>query len=245
MKITEWSRLRPTENPVPATVVIGVFDAFHRGHQTLAAAAFAESGAAVRVAVTFRVMPPGKGKPVYPFRMRLSDLEAAGFDEAVVIDFNARFAALSAERFFRKLTAVYRIDRLTVGADFRCGNGRSTAVADLERLLPQTAVQAVMLTGGAEHKVSASDIRRFLEQGCPEAAAGVLVRPYRLPMRWTGKRWGIRRRRGLTVLADGVYDAQVADEKMKIRVKGAFILTEREILVKKPIEIIILSRYKE
>ncbi len=245
MKITEWDRLRPAADPVPATVVIGVFDAFHRGHQTLTAAAFAESGEAVRVAVTFRVMPPGKGKPVYPFRMRLADLEAAGFDEAVVIDFNARFAALSAERFFRKLTAAYRIDRLTVGADFRCGNGRATAVADLERLLPQTAVQAVMLTGGAEQKVSASDIRRFLAQGRPEAAAAVLVRPYRLPMRLTGKRWGIRRRCGLTVLADGVYEAQVAGEKMRIGVKGALIRTDRELLVKKPIEIIILSRYKE
>ena len=245
MKITKWNRLKPVSSPVPATVVIGVFDAFHRGHRTLAAAAFAESGDAVRVAVTFRVMPPGKGKPVYPFRMRLADLEAAGFDEAVVIDFNARFAALSADRFFRKLADAYRIERLTVGADFRCGSGRSASVVDLERMLPQTAVQAVMLTGGAEHKVSASDIRRFLESGKPEAAAEVLVRPYRLPMRLTGKKRGIRRRCGLTVLADGVYKALIDGEKATVKVKGAFIRLNREILVKKPIEIIILSKYKE
>lgn len=246
MKVIRWNRLRATVKPIPATLVVGVFDAFHRGHQTLADAAFAEAGDRTRVAVTFRRMPPGKGKPVYPFRMRLDDLKAAGFDEAVVIDFNKRFAALSAIDFFQRLGTRYRLETLTVGADFRCGSNRSTSVTELQRLLPQTTVQAVEPAGDNTGKVSASNIRRFLQAGDAEAANALLQRPYRLPLRCL--KFGqlfFRQRRGLTQLADGVYKATVNGEDISLILNDAYVHFNRKLLVKKPIEIIILSREKE
>ena len=243
MKIVEWKKIRPAD-PIPATVSVGVFDAFHCGHQTLAAAAFAESSAAVRAAVTFRRLPESKGRPVYPFSMRLEDLRACGFDEAVVIDFDRAFAALPADAFFARLEQRYRLLRLTVGSDFRCGRNRRSSAADLERLLPQTEIRSVMLNDGGR-KVSASDIKRYLREGRPEAANAVLARPYRLPLRWCGRRFAVRRRSGLTVLADGRYEAEIGGEKQTVRVKGAFVRFEREILVKKPMEIVILSKEKE
>ena len=243
MKIIEWKKIKSVPQ-IPATVSIGVFDAFHSGHQTLAAAAFAESQAAVRVAVTFRKLPKSKGRPVYPFSMRLDDLEACGFDEAVVIDFNKAFADLSAAAFFARLEQRYRLLRLTVGTDFRCGRQRSSSAADLKLLLPQTEIRSVMLNDG-DRKVSASDIKRCLREGRPEEANSVLVRPYRLPFRWCGRRFAVRRRSGLTVLANGRYKVEIGGQEQTAEVKGAFVRFEREILVKKPMEIVILSKEKE
>ena len=110
-----------------------------------------------------------------------------------------------------------------------------------------SAVQQT-LNGGLRSMTQLLSFQRLANaavEGRPEEANSVLVRPYRLPFRWCGRRFAVRRRSGLTVLANGRYKVEIGGQEQTAEVKGAFVRFEREILVKKPMEIVILSKEKE
>jgi len=128
--------------PRGSVVTMGVFDAFHRGHQELLARAVAR-GRDSTVPVVLVTFDPHPLTVLAPERapaqlMAVADRTAHalshGADHVVVLPFTRELAALSADDFVR--TGV--VDRLgcrslVVGSNFRCGHG---GAGDLAFLTP-------------------------------------------------------------------------------------------------------------
>jgi len=119
-------------------VAIGNFDGVHRGHRTVIGAALARARALGRpaAALTFDPHPRTFFRPDLPlFRLssetdKLRLLAATGLDGAVILRFDARLAATSAQDFIDRIL----IDRLgiagaAIGFDFHFGKDRQGSPA--------------------------------------------------------------------------------------------------------------------
>jgi riboflavin kinase/FMN adenylyltransferase len=186
-----------------AAVAIGNFDGLHLGHQAVIAEtrrAAHQIGAAVAV-LTFEPHPRSFFRPkdppfrLTPLRLKARVIEALGVDLLFVVRFDAEFASLSAGRFIDEV-----IDRglgarhVVTGYDFVFGHKRGGNAALLERLASAhnynyTAVSPVAAESGEIY--SSTQIRRYLEEGKPQAAARLLGRAWEIEGRVeTGKQLG-------------------------------------------------------
>src|SRR6185503_5392318 len=171
----------------PATAVaIGSFDGVHRGHAAILGRVrerARELGVASAV-LTFEPLPreffrPGEA----PARLtslgeRLAQFALQGIDMAFVERFDARFAALDADAFARRLAQRYGARAVLVGEDFRYGSGRAGDVAALRRagraLGFEVDTLPAVIDGG--ERISSTRVREALARGDFEAAARLLGR---------------------------------------------------------------------
>ncbi|WP_294352709.1 bifunctional riboflavin kinase/FMN adenylyltransferase, partial [uncultured Sphingomonas sp.] len=170
-------------------VALGNFDGFHLGHQAVVARAVERARAEGRPALvaTFDPHPVRFFRPdTAPFRLSTLDqrerlFAAAGADAMVVFDFNAAFAALTAEQFVtERLVDRLRVAGVVTGEDFTFGKGKVGDAAGLAvygDALGFTAetVGAVTLAG---ETVSSTRVRDLLRSGDPAGAARLLTRPF-------------------------------------------------------------------
>lgn len=168
-----------------AVLAIGNFDGVHRGHQALldktkAAARDAECPAGVML---FEPHPRNffqPQRPIFeltPLPRKLDLLAMYGMDLAVVVDFNAEFAALSAEAFVKKvLIGALETRRAIVGYDFLFGKGRQGNPQILSKLgnAGGMAVSVVEPVGAAGETFSSTRVRELLAEGDPRGAAEML-----------------------------------------------------------------------
>jgi len=172
-------------------VTIGNFDGVHLGHQALFAKAreraLALGGASL--AMTFephpmRVLRPAVNLPlITPLEQKLQLIEAQGVDVALCVQFDAGFAALSADDFVDKLlVARLRAAEVVVGYDFSFGH---RGLGDLELLQQKGAqhgfavhvVGPVLVDGRA---VSSTRVRQEVGAGHLAEARKLLGRNYRI-----------------------------------------------------------------
>ena len=153
-------------------VAIGTFDGVHRGHLRVIDAA-RKAGLRTTV-VTFdphpRAVLGGEVELLATLERRLELLEAAGVDDALVLHFDERLAALSADEFAELLRRI-GAETVAAGETFRFGRGREGDLPLLERL--GFDVRPVPLV----ENVSSSRIRQLVHAGETERAAGLLGRP--------------------------------------------------------------------
>ena len=186
MKIfDDWRGLPPAARG--ASVALGNFDGVHLGHAAVLRAAHGGRPGAPRAVLTFEPHPRAFFRPQDPpFRLtlaaeRAAALEALGADILYQLPFDASLSYLSAEAFITEilhegLGAVH----LACGADFAFGHRRggdvSLLAARAEALgMGLTVVPAV---SDAEGPISATRIRRLLQDGYPERAARLLGRSH-------------------------------------------------------------------
>jgi riboflavin kinase/FMN adenylyltransferase len=185
-------------------IAIGSFDGVHRGHAAIlerVGAAARTLGAASAV-LTFEPLPreffaPDKA----PARLtslaeRLVELARRGVDIAFVERFDARFAALDAATFARRLREHYGARRVLVGEDFRYGAKRAGDVASLAAAGRELGFEVETLgavADGAE-RISSTRVREALAAGDFATAARLLGRPYAICGRVVH---GAKRGRGL------------------------------------------------
>jgi riboflavin kinase/FMN adenylyltransferase len=121
---------------------IGNFDGVHRGHKALLATLRAEAArlGLPAVVMTFEPQPReyfrGREVPARLTRLRekLALLAREGVDRVLLLPFNERLAALTAEAVVDELlVAGLGVRHLLVGDDFRFGQGRGGDVAMLRR----------------------------------------------------------------------------------------------------------------
>jgi riboflavin kinase/FMN adenylyltransferase len=173
----------------PASVAVGNFDGVHRGHQALVAAAVARSRASggSAVVLTFdphpaRVLRPQAAPAALTTLAQKEELVAAlGIDRLVVVPFDARLAALSAEAFAREVLQQALVARhVVVGESFRFGRGREGDPRRLETLGASLgfAVEVVppLVEGG--RPISSSRVREAVERGDVGEARTLLGRDY-------------------------------------------------------------------
>lgn len=176
-----------------AVVAIGNFDGLHRGHEAVIARA---KGLAARLGrpcavcsfephpadffagrnVLFRLTPePAKARA----------LQRLGVEALVVLPFDARMAALSADAFVKEVL----VDRLgiaaaVVGYDFHFGRGRtgtpaSLAAAGAAHGFVVDIIDRIVTDGhGTLAAVSSTAIREALARGDVEGAAALLGHDY-------------------------------------------------------------------
>jgi riboflavin kinase/FMN adenylyltransferase len=172
-----------------AIAAIGNFDGVHRGHRAVIDAALAQAAAlkCPAIAVTFEPHPRAVLRPAEPvFRLtdeagKLRLLAATGLSGALVLTFNAAFAALSAEAF----VADVLVDRLgirgaTIGFDFHFGHkrGGSPAFLAAEGKRLGFSVEAAAPLEDEGRPVSSSSIRAALGEGRIVEAAELLGYPW-------------------------------------------------------------------
>ena len=194
--------VRPTsQEPVPARILhglsevrpsrrvvgLGSFDGVHAGHRRVierTVEAGASRGVPALVA-TFHPLPRSVVDPSRPVPIlsslatRIALIEDLGPSEILVLRFDAKLAAISAEAFAREILADgLGAEEVVVGANFRFGHARTGGAADLERLGSELgfAVSIVPLLELDGDRVSSTRIRGLIEAGEVKAAGRLLGR---------------------------------------------------------------------
>ena len=182
----------PTIDPGPlagAVVAIGNFDGVHRGHRAVIGTALARARALGRpaAALTFSPHPRRFFRPQEPL-FQLSSLEdklrllaATGLDGAVVMSFDAAFAATPAEDFIGDiLNGRLRIGGAAIGFDFHFGKNRTGSPAYLTEQGARLgfAVDVVSPLEDEGRPVSSGSIRQALTAGRVVEAAELLGSPW-------------------------------------------------------------------
>jgi riboflavin kinase/FMN adenylyltransferase len=175
-------------------LTIGNFDGVHRGHQAMLALLTNEARhrGVPSCVLTFEPHPRDwfaarAGTPeqaprrVATLRDKLSELERCGIDQAVVMRFDAAFAAQSPQAFIddvlvRGLHARY----VLVGDDFRFGAKRAGDYAMLDAAGARAGFDVARMLSYEVHglRVSSSAVREALAAGDMQRAAALLGRPY-------------------------------------------------------------------
>ncbi len=165
---------RPDElEPAPRAIAIGTFDGVHRGHVRVLEAALA---AGLRPAVvTFdphpRTILGNRVELLATLERRLELLDQIGFEDALVVRFDAALADLAPEEFAETVLRAAGAEVIAAGDGFRFGRRRAGDLELLERL--GFDVRRVPLVDN----VSSSHIRALLGAGEVEQAAQLLGRP--------------------------------------------------------------------
>jgi len=188
----------------PLAVTIGVFDGVHRGHRAIlkATLARARSLGGEAAVVTFdrhplaALAPHAAPRNLMTLESRLAEFKKLGFHHAVVLSFNSRLSALTAEQFVRRiLVGRLRAASVVVGYDFHFGrNGRGDA-ACLRRLAATLGFTVTVVPPELDRgePVSSTRIRRLLALGSVAEATRLLGRPPVLTgIRVAGRRLGRR-----------------------------------------------------
>jgi riboflavin kinase/FMN adenylyltransferase len=166
-------------------LTIGNFDGVHRGHRALIDRVIAKAREAnlTSCVLTFEPHPreffAGETAPARITRLRdkLELMAQAGVEHVHVARFDARFAALSAERFIEEiLRKSLGVQWLLVGRDFRFGARR---IGDLSTLQNRGFVVEAMPDVQFDGKrVSSSAVRAALAAGDLAGAERLLGHPY-------------------------------------------------------------------
>lgn len=186
MVVTHGSPIRAGR---PAALTIGNFDGMHRGHRSLLERVTAKANELniTSCVLTFEPHPREFLRPeAAPARLtRLRDklelMAAAGVDRTHVARFDARFAALSAERFIEDiLVAGLRIRWLLVGRDFRFGARRAGDFATLQAASRRHGfeLEAMPDVVNDGERISSSAVRDALSAGDLPRAERLLGHPY-------------------------------------------------------------------
>jgi len=170
-----------------AYAAIGVFDGVHVGHQSLLrlVVAWAREQGGQAVVVTFQRHPrlalEGTRPPcITSLRHRLRLFEGLGVDVALVLNFDDRLAAMSAERFLRHvLRGRVGARGLALGHDQRFGRGGLGDAALARRVGAELGleVRVAPVVRVAGEVVSSTAVRSAIRAGWLDRAAAMLGRP--------------------------------------------------------------------
>ena len=172
--------------PTP-TVVIGIFDGVHQGHQEIIRLA-KKYGKPVTV-LTFFPHPTSVFAPertpsqLLSLSGRITQLLHHGADSVAVIEFTREFAALSPDAFIEEiLVKQLHAEHIVVGANFTFG---SKAAGDVNYLVQASSkyrftVDGVELVSHSGEVVSSTRIRKTILSGGVESARELLTRPHQI-----------------------------------------------------------------
>jgi riboflavin kinase/FMN adenylyltransferase len=179
----------PKEALLGAVVAIGNFDGVHRGHKAVIAAALGRAKMLARPAavLTFEPHPRSFFHPKEPL-FRLTDeaaklrlLATSGLDGAIVLNFDAELARLSADEFVRRiLIERFAIGGAVIGFNFHFGAKRSGSPEYLaaEGKKRGFTVDVVPRFEDEGRPISSGPIRDALAAGNLDLAAELLGYPW-------------------------------------------------------------------
>jgi riboflavin kinase / FMN adenylyltransferase len=180
--------------PPACALTIGNFDGVHRGHQAMLALLKneAQHRGVPSCVMTFEPHPrdyfaalakkPELAPPrIATLRDKLTELQACGIDQVVVLPFDARLASQSPEAFIDDvLVAGLGAKYILVGDDFRFGAKRAGGYAMLDAAGQRLGFDVARMNSYEVQstRVSSSAVRQALGAGDMAQAARLLGRPY-------------------------------------------------------------------
>ena len=180
----------PADSP-PCAVTIGNFDGIHKGHQAILKRTV-ERARTLNLRSAAMIFDPHPMRIVRPENAplllsspgeRVSRFGERGIDEAVILPFTERTAALTPERFVREvLVERLHARAVVVGENFRFGHRQTGDFATLLDLGPRfgfeaEAVPPVMIRG---EPASSTRVRDAASRGDLTEAEELLGRPFTL-----------------------------------------------------------------
>jgi riboflavin kinase/FMN adenylyltransferase len=166
-----------------SSIIIGVFDGVHSGHQELIKQA-KQHGECVALTFyphpTFIFAPERTPAQLLTLSDRISLLEKAGADRVVVEDFNQQFASLSPDEFISEiLIKQLGATHITVGKNFTFGH---KAAGNAEYLRDVSGIPTTIVDLGENRgtTISSTRIRNLILDGDVDRAKELLTRPHRL-----------------------------------------------------------------
>ncbi|MBY4797951.1 riboflavin biosynthesis protein RibF [Collinsella sp. AGMB00827] len=176
------------DSRIPATLAIGVFDGYHRGHQRLLAEAFrdARRRSVSAIVVTFdpdpdEILSSIPAKKLLGNDARIDLLARSGADGVACLPFTHALATLDHRAFFEDvLGTALDIRSIHVGADFRLGRGGEGSVSVIRSWAQTVGIEVVghELLLEDEVPITSTRIRSLIEAGDLDAAARLLARRY-------------------------------------------------------------------
>ncbi len=181
----DWRSLPDTVRG--ATVALGNFDGVHLGHAGVIRAAHAARPDRKLAVLTFEPHPREYFRPQDPpFRLTLAHekalaLEACGVEFLYQLAFDDAFSHLTADQFISEILHTgLGAAHLACGADFAFGHRRGGDIAMLASRAEALGIGLAIVppVADAQGPISSTRIRRLLQDGYPERAAGLLGRPH-------------------------------------------------------------------
>ena len=185
-----------------SALTIGNFDGVHRGHQAMLALLINEARhrGVPSCVLSFEPQPRDHfarlaGQPelaprrVATLRDKLSELERCGIDQAVIMRFDAAFAAQSPQAFIDDvLVRGLHVRYVLVGDDFCFGARRAGDYTMLDAAGARQGFDVARMLSYEVHglRVSSSAVREALATGDMVRAASLLGRPYSISGRVVG-----------------------------------------------------------
>lgn len=167
-----------------ATVIIGIFDGVHKGHQAIIKRALDLNNPVV--ALTFHPHPAAiVAKDKAPTELltlneRVHQLMTHGVSSVAVIDFTEDFSKLTPDQFIDEvLKKELAAQALVIGSNFRFGT-KASGDAQYLRERAGVPVTALDLESELGNSVSSTRIREAIVGGNIEIARELLTRPHQL-----------------------------------------------------------------
>ena len=172
------SKVKKFRKPV---VAMGVFDGVHRGHQKILKAAVRKAGQikGTSIALTFWPHPQRQGL-LSSLEHRLRLIGGLGIDISIVINFDKKFAKISAQDFIKEI--LFRrlgVNYLYIGRNFRFGRGAkgdSRTLKNSSRLY-SFKLKAFSVMKAKGKPISSTYIRNLIKEGRLSLAKNLLGRP--------------------------------------------------------------------
>lgn len=196
------------------SLAIGFFDGVHKGHQAILRQA--------ETVMTFRNHPLSTIAPektpefIMTPEARLGRLAASG-KKLVVLDFDAKLAAMTPEEFTERYLRPLGVKRVYAGENWRFGKGGKGDIGWLKQA--GYAAETVPYETYQGEKISSTRIRQALRQGDMQGAAKMLGRVWRFSGRVAkgkgeGRKLGfptvnLRPDEGLVKVPHGVYEVRM------------------------------------
>jgi len=172
------NRIKKFKKPV---VALGVFDGVHRGHINILKSTVIKAKSIKGTSMVLTFWPhPQKEESLYSLEHRLRLIEERGLDVCIVINFNKKFAQVSAVDFikdvlFNNIGANY----VSVGKNFRFGKNAEGNFKTLERLskIYNFKLKLFNVIKINNNAVSSTYIRALIKKGELIRAQKLLTRP--------------------------------------------------------------------
>ncbi len=183
-----WITTSPSTALTPTAVALGNFDGIHLGHRQVILPVLSSDSVTRATVVTFNPHPKEffSGQPrslITPHEEKAEFLSSIGVDQLVLLPFNRLLAELSPHEFVEEILVRHlQAKHVSVGADFRFGQGRSGNALELSAIAASHGIETsiIPLLTFQGKRISSTAIREALVEGDLQNANRMLGRSYRL-----------------------------------------------------------------